>query len=218
MATRKRIAQNLKRIWNNKQKELAFTQVSAAKQLGWTQGAISHYLNDITEIGAPAIIKLANFLGVSATDIDPDITSELPDVKTLELRYHLSDSTKRIKNKLLHFKISKESFIIYCDKEQEIYDVHGASIAGGSYCEVEDMAGSAKHGPADLVLVKISGKKGFQFSMSDFLPPGKVTKMYRCIAIGLPILGDLVSDDLTAKYRRGDRDTYLKFAKTKKPK
>ena len=218
MATRKQVSNNLRRIWKNKQKELEFTQVTAAKTLGWTQGAISHYLNDITEIGTPAIIKLANFLGVSATDIDPDITSELPDVKTLELRYYLSNATKRIKNKQLHFKVSKESFVIYCDTEQEIYNMHGATIAGGSYCEVEEMSNSARLGPAECVVVKIAGRKDFQFCMSDYLPPGKVTKMYRCISLRMPVLTEINFEDLATKYRAGDRETYAKVAKVKRPK
>ena len=218
MATRKQISHNLKRVWKAKQKELQFTQVTAARDLGWTQGAISHYLNDITEIGTPAIIKLANFLGVPATDIDPDIIDDLPDVKALELRYHLTDASKRIKNKQLHFKISKESFIIYCDVEQEIYEMKGATIAGGSYCEVEEISASAMVGAAECVVVRMKGSKGFQFCMSDHLPPGKVSKMYRCIALRMPVLDEFSFDDLAAKYRRSGSEAYSKYAKITKPK
>jgi len=70
--------QNLKRIWKQKQDELQLTQSEAAKRLGWTQGAFSQYLNNITELNAQAIIKLANFFDVSPLDIDPDIAPELP--------------------------------------------------------------------------------------------------------------------------------------------
>lgn len=70
--------QNLKRIWKQKQDELHITQSQAAQRLGWTQGAFSQYLNNITELNAQAVIKLANFLDVSPLDIDPDIAPELP--------------------------------------------------------------------------------------------------------------------------------------------
>ena len=192
--------------------------MTAARDLGWTQGAISHYLNDITEIGTPAIIKLANFLGVPATDIDPDIIDDLPDVKSLELRYHLTDASKRLKNKQLHFKVSKQSFVIYCDIEQEIYEMHGATIAAGSYCEVEEISASAMVGAAECVVVRMKGAKGFQFCMSDNLPPGKASKVYRCIALRMPVLEEFSFDDLAARYRAGDRDTYAKYARITKPK
>lgn len=213
MASSDQIANNLKRIWEQKKREVKFTQVGAAKELGWTQSAISHYLNNHTEIGTQAIVKLANFLGVSATDIDPDILTNLPDVKTLELRYHLTDASKRLKNKQLHFKVSKQSFVIYCDKEQEIYQMHGATIAAGSYCEVEEISASAMVGAVDCVVVRIKGKKGFQFCMSDNFPPGKVLKMYRCIALRMPVLNEFSFDDLAARYKAGDRDAYAKYAK-----
>ena len=64
---------NLRKIWDAKKVQMRFTQVEAAKELGWSQGAISHYLNNITELRAPAIVKLANFLDVDPRDIDPDI-------------------------------------------------------------------------------------------------------------------------------------------------
>ena len=72
-------AQNLKRIWEDKAHELKFTQRQAAEKLDWSQGAISQYISGITELSVPAIVKMANFLGVSPQDIDPDINlNELP--------------------------------------------------------------------------------------------------------------------------------------------
>lgn len=66
-------AKNLKRIWENKAHELKFTQRQAAKKLDWSQGAISQYLNGITELSPQAIVKMANFLGVAPHDIDPNL-------------------------------------------------------------------------------------------------------------------------------------------------
>ena len=186
MASSDQIASNLKRIWEQKKRENKFTQVGAAKELGWTQSAISHYLNNHTEIGTQAVIKLANFLGVSATDIDPDILSELPDVKTLDYKFNLSDSTKSLKDKKLPFKISKKSFAIYCDEQQTIYgtDTH---VAKHSYLEVEEVDPNVPLGKLECLLVKIKGRKGFKFCLSHNLPPGKITKKYRTIALRMPI-------------------------------
>ena len=64
-------ANNLRAIWDLKKSEIGITQTEAAKQLGWTQGALAQYLNNITELNPPAVIKLANFLGVDPREIDP---------------------------------------------------------------------------------------------------------------------------------------------------
>ena len=63
---------NLRKIWNNKKNEFEITQTAAADKLGWTQGAFSQYLNNITELHTDAIAKLANFLEVDPHEIDPN--------------------------------------------------------------------------------------------------------------------------------------------------
>ena len=63
---------NLRKIWNDKKHQFEITQVAAAKKLGWTQGAFSQYLNNITELHTDAVAKLANFLEVDPHEIDPD--------------------------------------------------------------------------------------------------------------------------------------------------
>jgi len=68
-----RAVNNLRAIWEKKKVEMQFTQVEAAKELGWSQGAISHYLNNITDLGPAAVIKFANFLEVDPRDIDPTV-------------------------------------------------------------------------------------------------------------------------------------------------
>jgi len=102
--------QNLRKIWDKKKVEMRFTQVEAAKELGWSQGAISHYLNNFTELRAPAIIKLANFLSVDPREIDPDIEQSLPSIVKQKVTYHASDMTKRINESLL--TRSEESSIV----------------------------------------------------------------------------------------------------------
>ena len=70
--------QNLRRIWKAKNTSLAINQSEAAKALGWTQGAFSQYLNNLSELNPAAITKLANYLGVDPLEIDPNIESILP--------------------------------------------------------------------------------------------------------------------------------------------
>ena len=67
-------ANNLRKIWDIRKSEIGLTQTEAAKKLGWTQGAFAQYLNNITELNPPAVIKIANFLGVDPRDIDPSAT------------------------------------------------------------------------------------------------------------------------------------------------
>ncbi len=62
---------NLRRIWENKKHHLEITQAQAAEKLGWTQGAFSQYLNNITDLHPDAVAKLANFLEVDPLEIDP---------------------------------------------------------------------------------------------------------------------------------------------------
>ena len=62
---------NLRRIWDEKKEQFEINQTQAAEKLGWTQGAFSQYLNNITELNQDAIAKLANFLEVDPLEIDP---------------------------------------------------------------------------------------------------------------------------------------------------
>lgn len=89
---------NLRRIWEAKKIEMQFTQTGAAKELDWSQGAISHYLNNITEMGPSAIVKLANFLDVDPTEIDPSIVSKLPHVRKIKVTKKASDLTSPTKS------------------------------------------------------------------------------------------------------------------------
>lgn len=63
---------NLQKLWEEKKKTFEYTQTKAAKELGWTQGAFSQYLNNLTDLNDSAIIKLANFLDVDPNQIDPE--------------------------------------------------------------------------------------------------------------------------------------------------
>jgi transcriptional regulator with XRE-family HTH domain len=77
---------------------MQINQQDAAKDLGWTQGAFSQYLNSITKLNTAAVIKIANYLGVPASAIDPDISSKLPAIHHIKVRYQ-NKSTTPLKNK-----------------------------------------------------------------------------------------------------------------------
>lgn len=62
---------NLRRLWEKKKQSFEYTQLKASQELGWTQGAFSQYLNNLTNLNDSAIIKLANFLDVDPKEIDP---------------------------------------------------------------------------------------------------------------------------------------------------
>jgi len=108
--------QNLRKIWDSKKLEMEFTQVTASKKLGWSQGAISHYLNDVTELNPSAIIKFANFLDVDRREIDPEIETNLPSVTKLPVLYDANDMTAPLYNtNVLDRKLS-DSIIVRISK------------------------------------------------------------------------------------------------------
>jgi len=102
---------NLRNIWNSKKLEMEFTQVTAAKDLGWSQGAISHYLNDLIELNPSAIIKFANFLDVDPREIDPDIEKDLPSVEKVPINFNALDMTKPLAKYKLDRKMSSSIMV-----------------------------------------------------------------------------------------------------------
>lgn len=102
---------NLRNIWNSKKLEMEFTQVTAAKDLGWSQGAISHYLNDLIELNPSAIIKFANFLDVDPREIDPEIEKDLPSVEKVPISFNALDMTKPIKEYKLDRKLDSSVLV-----------------------------------------------------------------------------------------------------------
>ena len=103
---------NLRAIWDKKKVEMQFTQIEAAKKLGWSQGAISHYLNNITVLGPAAVVKFANFLGVDPLEIDPDIAEFLPNTQTVIATVSSSNVNKKINKKIHHVQTKTQLKII----------------------------------------------------------------------------------------------------------
>ena len=107
---------NLRRIWNLKKSEMQITQAEAAKKLGWTQGAFSQYLNNLTSLNPAAVIKLANFLGVDPKEIDPDINEHLPNLHKIEIRYRISNLNTRMHGVVTYDDLSSSLFGVLIDK------------------------------------------------------------------------------------------------------
>jgi transcriptional regulator with XRE-family HTH domain len=107
---------NLRKIWEQKKRQLELTQVEAADKLGWTQGAFSQYLNGITELGPAATIKLANFLGVDPEEIDPAIHDDLPGIHRVPVRYDMN-STKAVNNRYTHVSFTDDLFRVQIKPE-----------------------------------------------------------------------------------------------------
>ena len=159
---------NLRRIWDSKKTEMKFTQVQAAEKLGWSQGAISHYLNNITELGPPAIIKLANFLGVDPVEIDPNIKEFLPNTATRIIKYDISNLKKPINEKFYDREV-KSSFWVRTSPED--YDPIGASFVSGT---AHSLVCPAKDFPEALkFLVKEKNKVRGYMCLRDDLPAEK---------------------------------------------
>ena len=183
-AHQKEVASNLRRIWERKKSEMKFTQVKAAKELGWTQGAISQYLNNLTEMGPQAVIKMANFLDVSPVEIDPTIISQLPNIRLLETYYKWSDATRKKTTDVHHVAHSKHSFLIEVDGTT--FNALGQewSTVPGSYFEVVEMKHLDRIIKPKVIVVKERGSKGFNVYRFDQLPPpGQVLKKFALLAV-----------------------------------
>ena len=94
--------ENLRRLWEEKKQD-GTTQLQAAKKLGWTQGAFSQYLNNITELNPLAVLKLANFFGVPPEHIDPSIRTLLNGKSVNTEQLHTA-----VRNLQSRFKIPSE--------------------------------------------------------------------------------------------------------------
>jgi transcriptional regulator with XRE-family HTH domain len=66
-------AARLSDLWYSAKEQRKFTQETAADELGWTQGAISQYINGDLALGIKATLKFAQFLGCHPTDIRDDL-------------------------------------------------------------------------------------------------------------------------------------------------
>ena len=152
---------------------MQFTQVQAAKDLNWTQGAISHYLNAQTELNPAAIIKLANFLDVDPIDIDPSIEKDLPNVQSYKVAFDASDVTKRVR-KTHYSKFDPDSEWVSIKKDFsasiENTDIYLTTPAEPYECLLQLCKPIALKNPK-MWAVRLKQEKHLRFYYLQDLPP-----------------------------------------------
>lgn len=179
---------NLRRIWDSKKLDIRFTQVTAAKDLGWTQGAISHYLNAITELNPAAIIKFANFLDVDPRDIDPNIEPNLPSVSSLRLDYVASDMSKKLKDKRVPYRSESASILVKIPNAEPYISQFFTSSDGHLGPEWSEVfvrlirTSQLKH--PKVFAVRLKNKKDLQFYRPENLPASdKIKEIWSVVSV-----------------------------------
>ena len=176
---------NLNRIWAERKIEMKFTQVEAAKTLGWTQGAISQYLNNHSDLGPAAVTKFANFLGVDPLEIDPSIAGFLPDTRTRIAKYDASNLTTPVNRKFFDTN-PPSAFWVRIDGESwtDLTGDQQRSIGGAPWhirvCPVKDFPN------ARLFLVQLKGKKEAKLFRMQALPEAEsIRKKYSILELDI---------------------------------
>lgn len=162
-----------------------FTQVEAAKDLEWSQSAISHYLSNITDLGPAAIVKFANFLDVDPTEIDPDIEHKLPHVQKIIMDYNSDDMTRPIEEAMYSRKTSVSSYVQLGAKAC-IEDSQGNTIEQLSSPNMQGVAqlcATAKYPSAKIVAVRIKREKKLRFYLKEDMPnTNKISKVWSVVS------------------------------------
>lgn len=173
---------NLRAIWDQKKTEMKFTQVEAAAKLGWSQGAISHYLNNITDLGPAAVVKFANFLGVDPLDIDPNVISHLPNTRALKITRNTSNFNKRIEENYYTSK-HKTDFRVVVDSDTLLFEepdqddglkfTKPGETCICTLCDVEEAPDSS------YFMIQKKGEKAAHFHHYTFMPDkSKIKSIY----------------------------------------
>lgn len=66
---------NLKELWNQKARALNLSQNKVAKRWGWSQPAVSYYLNGLLRLNTDAVFQFAISLDIDPTAIDPRLAA-----------------------------------------------------------------------------------------------------------------------------------------------
>lgn len=173
--------QNLRKIWESKKTEMQFTQTEAAKKLGWSQGAISHYLNNLTELGSGAVVKLANFLGVDPLEIDPTLTSKLPNVSAINVVAKSSDMSKKIKE-TVYMRDDIESFYVLVEPNTSVVGIKASAPSEGLSVYAK-LCNPAQYTNNVLCAVRLKGSKELNFYAKHSLPDAStINKKWAVIA------------------------------------
>lgn len=162
---------------------MKFTQVEAAKELNWSQGAISHYLSNITELGPAAIVKFANFLDVDPTEIDPDIESKLPYVQRLNLTFKSDDMTKTLKDGVYTRKNAVSSYVRLSKNACIENSNTGLAVGVPGMDNIAQICTVPKYPAAKVFAVRLKKEKKLRFYHKNDLPPhNKIYKKWAVIS------------------------------------
>tara|TARA_X000001036_G_scaffold374281_1_gene362587 strand:+ start:1359 stop:1925 length:567 start_codon:yes stop_codon:yes gene_type:complete len=176
--------QNLRKIWDQKKIEMRFTQVTAAKDLDWSQGAISHYLNGLTDLGPAAVIKLANFLDVDPTEIDPGIEPFLPHVQRLDISYNSTDMTKRLKTQVYTRDKTVSTFVRLIKDCKVVNSNEVISCKQGRLEAIAQLITIKDFPQAKLHAVKLKDQKELEFHLPDTLiKPSSISTRWAVVSV-----------------------------------
>ena len=94
---------NLRFHWQRYKTETKTTQAEASKELGWSHSVLGQYVNGHVACGPTAIFKIAELIGVTPYDIDPELRGEFtPPAEDLhDLRTALSKMTRQEKARVI---------------------------------------------------------------------------------------------------------------------
>ena len=68
-----RVAENIRHYWYTKRSTEKITQTEFSKQMGWSHSIFGQYLNGRVACGPTAIFKIAEGLGCTPYDLDPEL-------------------------------------------------------------------------------------------------------------------------------------------------
>ena len=164
---------------------MKFTQIEAAAQIGFTQGAISQYLNNLTKLGPQTTIKFANFLDVDPRDIDPTIIKHLPNTKTVTCT-RSSDNGSKVIHKELHGQRKPETTLnmeLVGDVSLEGTSAHPIRITNGffrlAYAQLVPLSSDPQ---CKLVAVQLKKEKNVRFYYAEAKPAAKDIKQIWAVA------------------------------------
>ena len=176
---------NLRKIWAQKKQEMKFTQIEAAAQIGFTQGAISQYLNNLTKLGPQTTIKFANFLDVDPRCIDPTIVKHLPNTKTVTCT-RSSDNGSKVIHKELHGQRKPETTLnmeLVGDIQIEGAVAHPIRKNDGFFVQAYvQLVPLSSHPQCKLVAVQLKKEKNVRFFYVEAKPAAKDIKQIWAVA------------------------------------
>ena len=80
----KRAAENIRHYWHKKRTTEKITQTEFSKQMGWSHSIFGQYLNGRVACGPTAIFKIAEGLGCTPYDLDPELRTAFSEPACIE--------------------------------------------------------------------------------------------------------------------------------------